>query len=212
MVSVWHDYRSRAEEINIYFKFLETNTFTNDDVFKIMKANGFLMLYNLIESTVRNALEEIHDSLTSQNLKYDDCIDEIKTIWIDFKYKKFKEKSAKSILSHINSIGEDVISINYRLYISKLKSNDISGNLDRQKIDLLAEKYKFKKNFRIGGSELHAIKLRRNSLAHGEESFINVGKNYHINEMIKLKKISLIYLKEMLIHIDHYTTQKQFKI
>ncbi len=73
MVEVWNDYYKRVSEIKIYFDFMLAsveNNETNEELAKILKANGFLMLYNLIESTVRNAIEEIHVAFSGDNLKF----------------------------------------------------------------------------------------------------------------------------------------------
>ncbi len=211
MISVWTDYDNRVDEINLYFDFLNNYNNDSDELFKILKANGFLLIYNLIESTVRNALEEIHSSLNSESLAYDEVIDEIKSIWIDFNFKKFKNLSAKNIANEINQIGQGIINVTYSDYIDKVKSGDISGNLDRRKIEVLAEKYNFKKNTRINGADLHKVKNNRNRLAHGEVSFKDLGKSYEKNELNKIKRICELYLKEMLLKIDSYINEKGYK-
>jgi len=141
MISVWQDYNSRVTEIKNYFNFLtaELDRDENRELLKILKANGFLMLYNLLESTVRNAIEEIHSSINLDSLKYSDLISEIKAIWIEHHYRKFNERSSKTITNDIESIIEDIFNVPYSDYIKKLKSNDLSGNLDRRKVDELAD-------------------------------------------------------------------------
>lgn len=211
MISVFRDYENKVSEINLYFDYLKNTSFHNQELFKILKANSFLMLYNLIESTVRNALEEIHNNINSENVSYIDSVDELKAIWIEFQYKKFKEKSSKMIISNLNTISLDTINVLYADYI-KNKSNDISGNLDRRKIEELAEKYKFDKNKRVSGTELYTVKIRRNSLAHGEISFTEVGKAYNFNDLNKIKRVTFLYLKEMLFCMESYLIKKQYKI
>lgn len=211
MISVWTDYNNRVEEINLYFNFLNDYDNESDELFKIFKANGFLLIYNLIESTVRNALEEIHSSLNNDILSYDEAIDEIKSIWIDFNYRKFKNLNAKDIASEINQIGQGIINVSYSNYIEKVRSGDVSGNLDKRKIEALAEKYNFKKNTRINGTDLYKVKNNRNRLAHGEVSFKDLGKSYEKNELNKIKRVCELYLKEMLLKIDIYIKEKEYK-
>lgn len=211
MISVWTDYDNRVKEIDLYFEFLNNYDSDSDELFKILKANGFLLIYNLIESTVRNALEEIHSSLNDDVISYSEAIDEIKSIWIDYKFKKFKNLNSKSIALEINQIGQGIIDINYSNYIKKVRSGDISGNLDKRKIEALAQKYKFKINTRINGTDLYKVKNNRNRLAHGEISFKDLGKTYDINELNKIKRICELYLKEMLLKIDKYIKEKGYK-
>ncbi|WP_111307027.1 MAE_28990/MAE_18760 family HEPN-like nuclease [Confluentibacter sediminis] len=211
MISVWTDYNNRVKEIDLYFEFLNDYSNDSDDLFKILKANGFLLIYNLIESTVRNGLEEIHSSFNNDVLSYSEVIDEIKSIWIDYNFKKFKNFSAKNIALEINEIGQAIINVGYSDYIDQVKSGDISGNLDRRKIELLADRYKFKKNTKINGTDLFKVKNNRNRLAHGEISFKDLGKAYDKNELNRIKRVCELYLKEMLLKIDKYIQEQGYK-
>lgn len=213
MISVWHDYNSRVSEIDKYFNFLTSEIDRDDDreLLKILKANGFLMLYNLLESTVRNAIEELHASISDDGLKYAELISEIRAIWIEHHYRKFKDKKATTITNDIENILEDIFNVSYSDYIKQLKSNDLSGNLDRRKVDDLAIKYGFKKNTKIEGTELYTIRKTRNNLAHGNKSYSDVGKNYDKPGMIRFKRICILYLKELLITIERYINEKKYK-
>jgi len=74
------EYDSRVAEINLYFTFLADilerdaelyyprarktkRMIINDDLVKILKANACLLLYNLVESSIRNGLNRIYDSI-----------------------------------------------------------------------------------------------------------------------------------------------------
>lgn len=79
MNTVIQDFETRVEEVDKYFIFLESliNETTklavsdsagkyktqsiDSELAKTLKANGFLLLYNLVESTMRNAIEAIFD-------------------------------------------------------------------------------------------------------------------------------------------------------
>jgi hypothetical protein len=80
MQTVLLDFNTRVEEINGYFLFLEellnetmklailedskqTIRAIDSKLAKTLKANGFLLLYNLVESSMRNAIEAIFDEL-----------------------------------------------------------------------------------------------------------------------------------------------------
>ena len=43
----------------------------DDELLKTLKASGFLLLYNLVEATMRNGIEAIFDELQSQGVSYD---------------------------------------------------------------------------------------------------------------------------------------------
>lgn len=86
MVTVINDFNTRVREIEGYFKLL--NSIINEDarlyfpnkgshkykkiddeLIKVMKANCFLLLYNLIESSIKLSLTEIYDSITLKTKK-----------------------------------------------------------------------------------------------------------------------------------------------
>ena len=74
MQTVLLDFHTRVQEVNQYFEFLEMLiqektkspmsadngeqkiTAIDPELAKILKANAFLLLYNLVESTMRNAI------------------------------------------------------------------------------------------------------------------------------------------------------------
>jgi hypothetical protein len=168
------------------------------------------MLYNLLESTVRNAIEEIHSSINLETIRYSELINEIKSIWIEFHYNKFKaDKKSKIIVEEINQLASNIFNVPYDDYTKK--RGDFSGNLDRRKIDNLAEKYGFKKNSKIEGKELFTIKNARNNLAHGNQSYTEVGKKYDKSDMVKFKRVCVLYLKELLINVEGFIKNKVYK-
>ncbi|MEH2113552.1 MAE_28990/MAE_18760 family HEPN-like nuclease [Nostoc sp.] len=76
--TLFQDFDERAQEVSRYFLFLKNleqgsiklsmgnakNTKTksiNNDLEKTLKATGFLLLYNLVESTMTNAIEAVFD-------------------------------------------------------------------------------------------------------------------------------------------------------
>jgi hypothetical protein len=87
---------------------LKQNTF-----FKILKANAVLMIYNLVESTFLNGIEEIYGKLKSNNIDYSQLPEEIQTIWVSNKfcqvikpnahYDSFKKRTFEIVNSIMSS-------------------------------------------------------------------------------------------------------------
>jgi hypothetical protein len=51
MTNTWQEYQNKSEEIKKYFFYIKNNeSLISSDLLKILKANLFLMLYNLVES------------------------------------------------------------------------------------------------------------------------------------------------------------------
>ena len=92
------DFNQRSKEVSKYFillKNLEQGTTQlsmrtkngnprikeiDSELLKTLKASGFLLLYNLVESTMRNVIEAIFDQLKSADVSYDQIRPELKKI------------------------------------------------------------------------------------------------------------------------------------
>lgn len=210
MISFWEEYDKKIEDISLYLKYLKDNKDSiASEVFKILKANLFLMLYNLVESTIDNSLEDIHDAITNERIKFKECIDEIKALWIEFEHKKFEQMKSINIIQKISSIDDQIVNIDYNSY--KKRKTIFSGNLDARRIREISELYSVNKNRRIQGNKLCEIKDVRNRLAHGEVSFSDLGKNYSVLQLDRYYKECRLYLREYLLNVEKYINDKNYK-
>jgi hypothetical protein len=174
---------------------------------KVLKANLFLLLYNLSESSIRQSLSEIYDTISKEKLKYSEVIDEIKMIWIYEKHRNFKNIGTENIFSVINNLVNDIIDIKFD------SEKNISGNVDGRKIKEFSEKYGFSnivhKNA-YEGKKLHQVKTQRNNLAHGFISFSECGRNYTISDLRVIKHQVIIYLRRILKNVKKYLDNKKY--
>jgi len=213
MIDTLQDFNRRVDEIEIYFNFLEDVVNRTPKLFypdtkeyksiaqemtKILKANGFLLLYNLAESSIKKAIEEIYVELDNKNVTYEDIREELKKVVL----KNFKDCSTDKLLSKVTNISIDIVS---KCFDSE---KIISGNLDARKIKDFAKSYGFsyQTNSQItkDGKELLTVKNKRNDLAHGVFSFCDCGKDYAIEELLKIKQEVISYLREILQNIEEY--------
>ncbi len=220
MIDTLQDFDRRVMEIEIYFNFLENIINRNPKLFysdtekyepidremiKILKANGFLLLYNLAESSIKKAIEEIYIELNNKNVAYEDIRTELKKIVL----KNFKDCNINNLLM-IENISIDIVS---KCFDSE---KIISGNLDARKIKDFAKNYGFsyQTDARItkNGDELLTVKNKRNDLAHGVFSFCDCGKDYTVEDILKIKKEVVSYLKEILGNIEKYIITEEYLI
>src|SRR5215510_11163824 len=91
-------FEERVQEIELYFAFLRNldekkatllilgkrkrSLVPDEDLLKILKANAYLLLYNVIESSVRSGLLAIYDSIKADGLSYDKLGNELRRTWI----------------------------------------------------------------------------------------------------------------------------------
>jgi hypothetical protein len=222
MQSVLADFDIRVEEVNKYFHFLEqlstekTKLAVLEDsgehrikpidpeLEKTLKANGYLLLYNLVESTMRNAIVAIFDELKSREISFNSVRTEIKNIVLD----NLKKHLTNDFHSQITDISLDIIKAEF----NKIKL--FSGNVGREVITTTARKYGFSHSTDYTqtkhGENLDTVLKYRNYLAHGNESFANVGRNVTIGDILQIKKEVIEYLRQILTNIENYLENQKY--
>lgn len=211
------EYNKRLHEVEVYFKTLEllnagncsircvdilgNESFTDIDseLSTILKANGFLLLYNLIESTIRMSIDAVINSMHDSNVTFRSLSDKLRELWIRQEGKHANDDKimliANTVLdNHILTFKKDFI--------------NISGNIDAQEIRKILK--------RLGSTEisngrcLKTIKDKRNHLAHGEFSFSEIGRDFTVNELISYKNSTKEYLVKVLDEIQSYLDNKKY--
>ena len=222
MNTVLLDFNTRAQEVDDYFIFLQglikqTTKLAvadsagqdkiqslNPELAKTLKANGFLLLYNLVESTMRNAIVAIFDEFKNQAISFDQLKPEIKMIVI----QNLKNRSPKKINLQINQISIDIITATFE------REELFSGNVDARLIKEIAEKYGFSYQTDFAktknGQNLVVIKRNRNDLAHGIKSFEDVGRDQTIEELLEIKDEVIEYLRQILENIKTYLDNQEY--
>jgi hypothetical protein len=222
MNTVLLNFNTRAQEVDDYFIFLEglikqttklsvadsTGQYKihslNYELEKTLKANGFLLLYNLVESTMRNAIEAIFDELTNQTISFDQLRPKIKIIVL----QNLKNRSPNKIHLQINQISTDIITATFN------REELFSGNVDAKLIKEIAEKsgFSYKTEFTKtkNGQNLVVVKSNRNDLAHGVKSFEEVGGDNAIEELLEIKDEVIEYLRQILENIKTYLNNQEY--
>lgn len=199
-------FNERKDEVNAYYNFVNNYqpTGADDSLFKILKSNLILMLYNLVESTISNAIEEIHNNIHSNTVSFNSLKVELKQLIIG----NIKNVSPNKFVTNINDIAIDIIKHSFS------KEKMFNGNIDGQKIREISSKYGFDSNTDYAktkhGTCLVQIKGRRNDLAHGTFSFTEVGKEYSIEDLETIKDETINYLSEILDNIEYYLIEGEY--
>ena len=174
------------------------------ELLKTLKASGFLLLYNLVEATMRNVIEAIFDKLRSEGISYDEIRPELKKMVL----KNLKKRNPDKILSSIVAISVDIITAGFD------KEDLFSGNIDGKKIRETATEYGFSHStdcLKTGdGSDLLTVKTNRNDLAHGVKSFTEVGRDYAADNLLEIKNKVIRYLKQILQNIETYLDNAEY--
>lgn len=224
------DYNARIDEINEYFTFvafidsIETHKkekITNGtscefipkrDLQKILRSNCFLLLYNLVESSVRDGILSVYDSIHDDSLKYEEISDRILEIWLTHQTSQtlISKKNQKTWLKGL------IIEVTEgKQIVLKMDTIDISGNLDYIKVQEIINIYGFFGRITVDKKDikraLDKVKQERNLLAHGNKTFCQSGEDITMSELVKIKDDIIKYLGELLLNIEKYIDNKSYK-
>lgn len=188
------------------------NNERNNDIFfdrgliKTLSASTYLLLYNLIECSMTNAIDSIHSHIKNENASFHDLTINMQKIAL----KNFRNALSKeeSILSQ-ESIEHAIVWLGYD------GEKVFSGNIDAKKIKELASKYGFSMSEESlkkskGGQSLLMIKSKRNELAHGKISFEECGQESSIDELLCIYEQVVNFVDGILDAIELYLKERMY--
>lgn len=228
------DFKNKLIELDNYFDFLEfidsiethkkeyltiesknkhnKKITVNRDLQKILRSNSFLLLYNLIESSIRSAIIAIYDSIHDDSLSFEELSEKLQEVWLTYNSKQISD-SKKSFKSWLKKLIDEATQ-NNAIILDK-NSINISGNLDYDNINKII--YAYGIHGRITGHKsqikksIDKVKIERNLLAHGNKTFCQSGEIVTINELMDIKKIIVKYLEEILLNAENFIDNKRYK-
>jgi hypothetical protein len=232
-------FNHRVTEVELYFKFLENldkkepslhyqdlEKLEDDtiqeislvmpvsaELIKILKANAYLILYNLIEASFKEALWEILEKVQENNLDYTSISENIQKIWHTEKAWNYRDYTPNQFDYLIKNTAYLVLQDNIKFNRDFINKKQLSGNIDMTTIIELSSLYGFGLP-RIQGekkSNFDTVKTQRNNLAHGNLTFTECGKEYSITELIKLKNVIISFMQEVLQNISQFIEDKKYK-
>ena len=231
MSQLLQSFEERAREISVYFKFIELiekesaeillpkkQTWkvrkVDDKILRILKANVFLLLYNLVEASIREGFVSVYRAMEIDGCSVKQLTPSLRKRWIDAAFIRLPSASANQELCRniawelVQDVADDVKAT---IDVADLK---FGGNLDAAKIRKVCEVHgvSHKTGKRThGGEKLLVVKTKRNALAHGSLSFVECGRDYSVAELGEIKKQSFSYLKAILRNIDTFNANKRFR-
>lgn len=212
-------FNDRKAEIEFYFNIIKdmdsgdtkNQTSENKHLFKIMKSNFLLMLYNLIEACIVSGFTEIYGGLKSEKCSYNSVIQEIQKIWLKNKVNEiYGTQTPRS--AYMKHIWEIINVVNSEAPVLLYKSSlDISGNLDARKIKGICDEHRIRYRLETDGERLEVIKKERNNLAHGDVSFSECARDLTISDLQKYKDEVILFLSGIIGGMEKYYNEKQYK-
>lgn len=201
----------KVEEENVVNIELQVNSSKIDT----LRSTTYLILYNLIESTVYNSVISVFDEISDKGLKYFDIVEDVQKYWLNNLYKHDDKKKKETIIDTIMNVAIQIFNDTI-----VLASNEINygGSLDAQTIFATAKSMRIDMGnvHRIydkhkHGQTLIEIKQKRNWLAHGEKSFIEVGSTSSYGQLEETKVNVLYFLSEFINAVEYYIANQLYK-
>ncbi|MEB3160394.1 MAG: MAE_28990/MAE_18760 family HEPN-like nuclease [Synechocystis sp.] len=199
---------SHAIQLSLGGAFVEQTKIRNldTDLETTLKGAVFLLLYNLVESTLRDGIQYIYDVLKNNQVPFDHLNQSFQSTIIKV-IKTMAEKDL-GLSQWKNGISLDIV------YLVCQQEINFSGNLDSKKIREMLANYGLtidQGNQKArGGKDLREIKDARKLLAHGHSSFSEKGRAYSADDLLEMQKRVDKYLKGVLIKIDEYVSKKEY--
>ena len=200
-------FKDRVVETNSYFTFLEK--ILNDDFNLNLDVNlrhtlmsvGYLVLYNLVESTSRGYLNLIHTALINERIALEDTTCLIRKVVLDG-FRNRKHSLSEGFMDNLSDLRIQIMQECYD------KEKIFSGNVDAKLLRDLARKYGF--NVPNNCDDLLKVKTKRNDLAHGKISFVEGSRN-EAEETIQMQKENIIrYLSKMTENIERFVSNREY--
>lgn len=183
---------------------------------KILKSHCYLLLYNLIESSIRNGIKAIHDAIALEQLTYQDLHPKIQKLWLlNDLSKSFRDATIKK--ETIANNLQEAIQVVLDNVVVTLDSNNIpiSGNLDAPTIKGLMESYgvfgPLPFSEKIINPVLNFVVKIRCDLAHGNVSFSEASNHILWSKLLEDKEKIVGYLEQVLQNIENYIDNHRYK-
>lgn len=216
MEAIKDEFEEKIQELEIFFELLENieseeiclkDDSILTDLDKILKASFFLMLYNMVESTMRESVIAIYDKIDSNCIHFNQLGSKLRR-----KILGDCKKSYIGIDSLHNETGNDIAKELLKASLSE--KNLFSGNIDHEIIKATALQYGFSHstdpNRTRHGEKLRTIKEYRNDLAHGNITFSEVGRSYSLNQLREYKEETIAYMEKIIENIEYYLNNQRY--
>jgi MAE_28990/MAE_18760-like HEPN len=227
------DFNDRVREVNSYFDLLRS--LDNDEVAilagttgqvtplgkppaewrSLLKGAAHLILYNLVEAFVRRGFQEVFEAIRADGLCGADLIEAVRTQWIEQRNRKVSafDGAPKVYMGIAGDIIKEVIAKQAaEMTHDRLP---ITGNIDADVVRQVCRDHGVTLTIppgAKGGAALKNVKTKRNTLAHGQESFIEVGRSATVADLVLAKNEIVMFMQSVLNNLESYATSKSYKL
>jgi len=227
MTTVFQDFKDTVEEVEHYFEFLQkiesgyTDLIKDKQAYRIdtnlsrmFKANAFLILYNLVEATIKNGLWQMFETIKNDSISYQNLIKDLQLLWVAHKIKLEFKTHTDTVNKKLDKVILEALQTSISYYTDKSNIKFESGNLDIKGINKTFKKHGLNiiSAHEFINESFSKTKSNRNYLAHGDMTFKDCGKDYSYRDLRIIKCHIVRTLLKSLFHIKDFINQEKYKI
>jgi len=208
------EYRTRKKELLIFLKEIrdKEKDCRSKELNPILKGALYLFLYNLIESTIRNLLSTTNEKICQHELVHFDDLNKYLRSSIIMNFigrmsNKKEDNARKEINYHCENkkISE--------IILSNLRESPFLTAIDFIKINKLMKSYGIELDQEPDKEIINLfedIQRKRHDLAHGRDSFYEVGKNKTFSDLKKDTRKIVFSLNSVVKKYNDYINTKLY--
>jgi hypothetical protein len=203
MLSAQTEFDRREKEIDEYISHLEgleKQVGFSVTLINTMKSSTLLMIYNMVESTMTNLLQDVFDHMQAEDVEFDVLNDIMKELVLNYSKRKNSAKLVEKMgLSSVN------------LVVACFDRSDLfSGNIDCRKIVETLKELGIQTKHKYKEPAFLKIKTERNHLAHGHKSFSDCGKDYTAIDLRQYHTKVKSVLSKVAVDFENFLKTKSY--
>lgn len=182
----------------------------NREVQKILRANFYLLLYNLVESTLNSFITVVKDTINDEQVSFDKLITKLIHLHIE---GLFKEVTSQNRILEISKELYRKTANNDVVLLSRLGFNT-SGNVDYEYFQKVVASLGCRGNLNIDENTVKTAmgrtKEHRNRLAHGNWSFSEAGALLTLSQIKGDHDCIADFLMQSLDNLETFLINKKY--
>ena len=229
MEAVLQDFDSRYKEVVGYLRMLTAierhgarianarggkAISVEDEWRRVSKASAYLMLYNVVESSIRSAFTHLHTVMEQDGCTLSESSEAVQHLWVRLRHSRLTRETAAP--SNYYEVAREMVVSALANEVVRLNRErlPISGNLDAEAVRQLCHDHGVPvttpKRAR-GGVALDTVKEQRNALAHGNRSFSESGRDVTVSDLRRVALEVKAFLHGVLRNVDKYIGRRSYR-
>lgn len=167
---------------------------------KALRASIYLLTYNMIEAIATKSVQAIFDHFASSKTSFDDVRDEVKL----FILTQAKKQAPSKLAPQLVQLSTDILQFAFDA------ESLFSGNIDARRLRKTAGQLGYSERTLGRNDHLKLIKDNRNDLAHGDKTFVEIGRDVSINDLRSHVASAIWYMRSVLNNVSEYLQKQQY--